>query len=188
MVDGSKNFPETIMSSQRSLLAGLVFFLVCFAASSCFSAGLKIGVMNVQKVIVECNAGKAAKGRFDAKMKELQAKFKTEEDALKALQAEIKKKSSAWSEEKKAEKVREFQKNGRELQAKTEDARFEMKKMQDKELEPILKALENVVNSYGKENGYTAILDSKNSVIYFDGSIDISDIIVKKLNGVLAAQ
>jgi outer membrane protein len=176
------------MVSQRNLLAGLIFSLLCFAATSCFSADLKIGIMNVQKIIIECEAGKAAKGRFDVKMKELQSTFKGEEQALKELQDEIKKKSSAWSEEKKAEKVREFQKSGRELQAKTEDARFEMKSLQDKELEPILKALEKIVDTYGKENKYTAILDSKNGVIYFDEKIDISDAIVKKLNGALAGK
>jgi outer membrane protein len=177
-----------MMVSQKKLLAGLIFTLFCFAASSCFAADLKIGIMDVQKIIIECEAGKAAKGRFDVKMKELQSSFKAEEDALKVLQEEIKKKSSAWSEEKKNEKVREFQKSGRELQAKTEDARFEMKNLQDKELEPILKALEAVVNTYGKDNGYTAIMDSKNGVVYFDKKIDISDTIVKKLNGALAGK
>lgn len=176
------------MVSQKKLLAGLIFSLLCFVASSCFAADLKIGIMNVQKIIIECEAGKAAKGRFDVKMKTLQSSFKAEEDALKAMQEEIKKKSSAWSEEKKNEKVREFQKSGRELQAKTEDARFEMKNLQDKELEPILKALETVVNKYGKDNGYTAIMDSKNGVVYYDEKIDISDVIIKKLNGALAGK
>jgi outer membrane protein len=74
------------------------------------------------------------------------------------------------------------------LQAKTEDARFEMKQMQDKELEPILKALEKVVDKYGKDNGYSAIMDSKNGVIYFDSKIDISDVLVKKLNEAMAAK
>lgn len=174
------------MASRRNFLAGLIFVCVCLIAGSGFSADLKLGIMNVQQIIVECDAGKAAKGRFDSKMKELQAKFKGEEEALKALQDEIKKKSSAWSEEKKAEKLREFQKDGRELQAKTEEARFEMKQLQDKELEPILKALEEVVNKYGKDNGYTAIMDGKNGVVYFNPAIDITDTIVKKLNGVLA--
>ncbi|MBW2659960.1 MAG: OmpH family outer membrane protein, partial [Deltaproteobacteria bacterium] len=130
--------------------------------------------------------GKAAKVRFENKMKDLQKKFKGEEDALKKLQDEIKKKSSAWSEEKKAEKVREFQKSGRELQAKTEDARFEMKQMQDKELEPILKSLEKVVAQYGKDNGYTAIMDSKSGIVYFDKAVDISDVVVKELNKAMA--
>jgi len=175
------------MAYKRILPVGVFLLLACFAARDCFAADLKIGVINVQKIIVSCVSGKAAKERFDVKMKELQGGFKQEEDALKALQEEIKKKSSAWSEEKKAEKVREYQKNGRELQAKTEDARFEMKQLQDKELEPILKALEKVVEKYGKEKGYTAILDSKNGVVYFNEAIEISDAIVQKLNEAMAA-
>ena len=173
------------MVLQRNILAGLIFSLVFFASNSCFSADLKIGVMNVQQIIVECDAGKAAKVRFDAKMKKLQSTFKVEEEALKGLQDEIKKKSSAWSEEKKAEKVREFQKSGRELQAKTEDARFEMKTLQDKELEPILKTLEKVVDKYGADNGFAAIFDAK-SVIFFDKKVDITEILTKKLNGAIA--
>ncbi len=171
----------------RKLTMFLAFFaVISFTVQNGFSADVKIGVMNVQKIIIGCSAGKAAKIRFEKKMKELQAKFKEEENSLRALQEEIKKKSSAWSEEKKAEKIREFKKNGRELKAKTDDARFEMKQMQDKELEPILKALEKVVKKFGKENGYTIILDSKNGVIYFADKIDISDAIIKKLNEAMA--
>lgn len=175
------------MAYKRTLLVGVFFLFACFAAQSCLAAELKIGVINVQKIIVSCEAGKAAKERFDVKMKELQGSFKKEEEDLKLMQDEIKKKSSAWSEEKKAEKVREYQKNGRELQAKTEDARFEMKQLQDKELEPILKALEKVVEKFGKEKGYTVVLDSKNGVVYFDEAIEVSEAIVKKLNEAMAA-
>ena len=61
-----------------------------------------------------------------------------------------------------------------------------MKQLQDKELEPILKALEKVVDTFGQENGYTAIMDSKGGVIYFDKKIDVSDAIVQKLNEAMA--
>ncbi|BHH84145.1 OmpH/Skp family outer membrane protein [Desulforhopalus sp. 52FAK] len=173
----------------KNLLQGAaVAVLLLFAAQTSMASDVKLGVMNVQKVIVQCKAGKEAKERFDVKMKDLQSSFKDEEADLKKLQAEIKKKSSAWSEEKKAEKVREFQKSGRELQAKTEDARFEMKQMQDKELEPILKALEVVVEKYRKDQGYTMIFDSKNGVISFDPSIDMSDTITKLLDKAMAAK
>lgn len=175
------------MSYKR--LAALVAVLVAclgLMAGEGMAADMKIGVINVQKVLLTCEAGKTAKEKVDAKMKELQSSFKKEEEALKTLQDEIKKKSSAWSEEKKAEKVREYQKNGRELQVKTDDAKFEMKQLQDKEVEPILKALEKVVEKFGKEKGYTAILESRNG-LYFDDSIDVTDTIVKKLNEAMAA-
>lgn len=173
---------------RKTLQAIIIASLLLFVVQGAVAADVKLGVMNVQKIIVTCKAGKAAKERFDVKMKDLQSSFKGEEEDLKKLQDEIKKKSSAWSEEKRAEKVREFQKSGRELQGKTEDARFEMKKLQDKELEPILKALEKVVEKYGKDQGYTMIFDSKNGVIFFDKTIDVSDAIVKLLDKAMTAK
>ena len=173
---------------KQSFQAVVIASVLLFAAQGAMAAELKLGVMNVQKIIVGCKAGKAAKERFDVKMKDLQSSFTGEEADLKKLQAEIKKKSSAWSEEKKAEKVREFQKSGRELQAKTEDARFEMKQLQDKELEPILKSLEKVVETYGKDQGYTMILDSKSGVIFYDKTTDVSDSIMKLLDKAMAAK
>jgi outer membrane protein len=170
------------MMLKRILLVGMIFMLAGYFAEDVKAAEMKIGVMNVQRIIVQCEAGKAGKVRFETKMKELQGKFKNEETTLATLQNEIEKKGSAWSEETKAAKMRDFQIKKRELQAKTEDARFELKQLQDKELEPILKALEGVVMKYGQENGYTAILDSKNGVIYSNPAIDISDVIVKLLN------
>jgi len=181
---------KSIMFSKTILFGWLTFAGVCLftAIGSVEAADVKLGIMNVQRIIVQCDAGKAAKERFDKKMQEMQGSFKEEEDALKEMQSEIQKKSSAWSEEVKAEKIREFQKSGRELQAKTEDARFEMKQLQDKELEPILKALEEVVEKYGRENGYTAILDAKNGVVYFDQTVDISEPIIGKLNEAMAGK
>ncbi len=172
--------------SKKMMLICAVLIFTCSIVPNGFAAELKIGIMNVQKIIVGCEAGKEAKGRFEKKMKDLQASFQKEETELKGLQEEIKKKSSAWSEEKKAEKTREFQKRGREFQAKSEDARFEMKQLQDKELEPILKALEKIVDNYRKDNGYTMILDSKNGVISYDEKIDISAKLIKKLDTAMA--
>ena len=121
-------------------------------------------------------------------MQDLQSKFKVEEQELVDMQSEIEKKSSAWSEETKQVKMREFQKKRRELQEKSEDARFELKTLQDKELAPILKSLEGVVEAFGEKNGYTLILDSKAGVIFFTEAVDISDQLVKDLDAAMAAK
>ncbi|MEN8198525.1 MAG: OmpH family outer membrane protein [Thermodesulfobacteriota bacterium] len=144
--------------------------------------GQRIGVMNIQKVLLDSSAGRKAKAVFEKRTKELQSKFKKEQDVLIALQGEIEKKSSAWSKEKKNEKIRELQMGQRELQVKSEDAQMELRQLQDKELEPILKMLQTVVNSYGEKNGYSVILDSKIAVLYNDSAIDVSDDVKKELD------
>lgn len=173
-----------LVSSAGAVLCML--FLVC--AVDARAQELKLGVMNVQRVLVECAAGKEAKQRFDEKMKQLQASLQAEEESLEAMQKDIEVKSSAWSEETKQEKMREFQRKRREAQEKAEDARFELKTMQDKELAPILNTLEQVVAAYGETHGYALILDSRNSVVFMTKSIDITEKIVTELDAAMAKQ
>jgi len=142
----------------------------------------KIGVMNIQKVLLQSTAGQKAKAVFEKRMKEIQGKFKKEQEALVALQKEIEKKRSVWSKEKQGEKVRELQLKQREMQVKSEDAKMELRQLQDKELEPILKMLQTVVNSYGEKEGYSLILDSKVAVLYANPSVDISEAVKKELD------
>jgi outer membrane protein len=153
-----------------------------FDSSTARAEAQKVGVMNIQKVLLESSAGRKAKEIFEKRMNELQDKFKAEQDALIALQQEIEKKSSAWSKTKKGEKIRELQMGQRELQVKSEDAKMELKQLQDKELEPILKMLQTVVNSYGQKNGYSVILDSKVAVLYADPNVDVSEDVKKELD------
>lgn len=173
---------------QRSCLLGLCFLFFSWCVSgAAISAELKIGVINVQKVLMTSVSGKAAKAKFDEKMIELQQKISVDETELKALQEEIEKKSSAWSEETKQEKIREFQRKQREFKAKSEDARFELKSLQDKELAPIAKALDTVIAKYGEANGFTLMIDSRSGLVYFDSSIDISDKLVIELDAAMPA-
>ena len=167
-----------------SFLVSLTF--APLLAGSAFSAEMKIGLMNLQKVLADSTAGKAAREKIESKQKELQEKLQAEENELKELQKEIEKKSSAWSEETKKEKALEFQKRRRELKAKSEDARFELKSLQETELEPILKSLEKVVQEYGAANGYTIILEMRAGLPYHDPAIDVSAKLVEELDKVTA--
>jgi outer membrane protein len=142
----------------------------------------KIAVMNIQKVLLQSSAGQKAKAVFEKRMNELQAKFKAEQETLVTLQQEIEKKSSAWSKDKQGEKVRELQLKQREMQVKSEDAKMELRQLQDKELEPILKMLQTVVNSYGEKEGYSLILDSKVAVLYANPAADISEAVKEELD------
>jgi outer membrane protein len=172
--------------SKKVLLMSFVWCMVvvlCYHTDSAKAADqVKIGVMNIQKVLVKCSAGVKVRAKLDKKVKEVEAQFKKEQDKLMELQAEIEKKSSIWSKDTKEEKMLEFNKMRRDFKTKTDDARVEMKKLQEKELEPILKALEKVVHDYGKANKYTIILESKTGIVYFDKAQDISDALIKEMD------
>ncbi len=174
------------MVLKRALLCAVLLLLVSFVVTSVADTPkneTKIGIMNVQKVIGGSEAGKKVKAVIDAKMKSLQTEFKAEEQALVELQKEIEKKSSVWSDEAKSEKIREFQKAKRELKEKTDDATFEMRQLQNKELEPILKQLDVIVKAFGEKNRYTVILDEvRSGVLFLDNSIIVTDQLIEELN------
>jgi len=77
-------------------------FLCCAWLSSAVAQApnSSIAVLNLRKVFASSEAGKNAQQEMEQKVKELQDKFKKDEDALVALQDEIEKKSSVWSDEK----------------------------------------------------------------------------------------
>ncbi len=170
----------------KHILAAVVFSLLLAFSVNVQAAASKIGVMNVQKVVTTCKAGKAAGVRFEAKMKEAQEKLKKDGQALEKLKAEIEKKKSVWSEEKTKKKIGEYQRQFRALQMEGQESRANLKKLHDQELQPILKALEKVVAEYGKKNGYTVILDVKAGVVYHDPSVRVTDDILKNLDKAMA--
>lgn len=170
----------------KNLMVTLVLAgMVTITSTGQAIAASKIGIIDFQSILSTSDAGRATKGKLESRMQELQDEFKAEQEALVALQQEIEKKSSAWSEEKTKEKMADLRKKRRDLQLKNEDAKVELKQLQDKELKPILTALKGVVDKHGAKNGYTAILEKNSSVVYFDKSIEITDAIVKELNAAM---
>ena len=153
----------------------------------------KIATVSIQDILTKSTAGMDAKKTIETKVIEFQNKIKGEQENLDALRAEIEKKSSVWSDEVRQEKERDYQKKLRELQLKSDDAKFELQQLEKKVMAPILKELHMVFAELGKQQGYTLILEntrkgleSANGLLYADGTIDISDLVREALEARLA--
>ncbi|WP_161629977.1 OmpH family outer membrane protein [Desulfogranum mediterraneum] len=171
-----------IQTRIASLICGVLFFgAMASGGSGVQAAEVKIGVINMQKVLAGSDAGKKAQATVSKKMKELQAGFKKDEQALLALQKEIEKKSSAWSDEMKQEKAIDFQKMRRDLGVKQEDANLELKKLREQEVGPIINKLQGVVQEVAQEQGYTLIIPH-NVVLFATDKIDLTATVTTALN------
>jgi outer membrane protein len=156
---------------------------VLFAGYNAAAADRSIVVLDMQKALTDSEVGKKAQQAMEKKVAELQEKFKKDEEELLALQEEIEKKSSVWSEEKKQEKAIEYQKKRRDLRVKQDDANLELKQLQEQQLGPILKEMEKVVADVAKKKGYKIILP-KAAVVHTDESVEITTEITEALNGI----
>jgi outer membrane protein len=163
-------------------MASVFLFSILMATfSTALAAEQKIAVLNLRKVFTSSEAGQTAQKEMEKKVEALQQKFKQDEDALISLQNEIEKKSSVWSEEKKQEKAIEFKRMQRDMRAKQEDASLELKKMEEQQLGPIRKELEQVIENVAKEKGYAIIVPSE-VVMFAVDSVDITEEVTKALN------
>jgi len=170
------------MQKQVIAVGSVVVFLFSLLCSGTLvAAEMKIGVINMQKVLASSNAGKKAQEIVSKKMEELQAGFKKDQEELIALDKEIKKKQSAWNDEMRQKKGVEFQKKRRDLAIKQEDANLELKNLREEHVGPILKNLREVVRDVAKDEGYTLVLPH-NVILYADDNIDITETVTKALN------
>lgn len=168
----------------------LLFSMICFCIgflinqnSLVQAAEIKIGVMDSQKVLWTCSAGAKIKAKLDAKVKKYQQQINKEEEDLSILQNDIQKMGSVWSDERKNEMILKYNRKKRDLQAKQEDAHDDINHLREKELQPVVEQIRKGLEKYGKEHGYTVILDSSNnSALYFNDSIDITDDLIKSLD------
>lgn len=164
-----------------ALVVVICTLVLCLSSMSVSAATVKIGVVDMQKVLATSDAGKKAQLELEKRMKALRAELKKDEDALLALQEEIEKRSSVWSDEVKREKAVAFQKKRRELIGAQEDGRLELQQLEHQLLGPILGKMRTVLEEEGKKGGYTIILP-RNAALYLDDKIDLTDSVARALD------
>jgi len=178
---------------KMKFLGGLLFVCVALCVSSVLAFAApergKVATISIQKILGSSKAALDAQKVLQAEVDKFQAKFKADEDALAVMKNDIAKKGTAWSDEVRAEKEREYQKKLRDYGLKTEDAKLEIQQLEKKYMEPILKQLNDVIAEIGKKNGYSLILENtmkglrnRTGLLYADDTLDISDQVQKDLD------
>jgi len=160
----------------------LTFFLV-FCLSLTASAETKIGFIDVKTVIAKSEPGAKAMEQLKSQFKDMKDNLDTQKKSLDSLKEELQKQSMMLSQEAKLDKeaqykrkVRDFQDMGQTYQRKLQQAEQSLSR-------PIIEKLMQVVQDYGKKNGYTAIFDRQASgLLYSTDNVDLTDTVMAELN------
>ncbi len=165
---------------KRVLLLAICFVFL-FQVSA--FAETKIGVFHSQKVLAECDYGKAVAAKLKAKYEPLAQEIQKEGNAVKKLEAELKQQDLALKLDVKQDKQREYRRKIRDLQDSY--ASFQQKQQidQQKLLLPVKQKIGMTVAEYAKANGYTIVFEANVAgVAYLSEGVDISDKIIAELN------
>ncbi|WP_457755636.1 OmpH family outer membrane protein [Thermodesulfatator indicus] len=164
-------------------LAILIVFGILLLSTNSWATEAKIGVVDIQTVVRNSQAGQEALKKLQAKFETLKAKLQKKESELRKFKAELEKKAPLLSPEARKEKEREYQKMLREYQAAREDAQFEMKQEEEKALKPIMQDLDKIIKDMAKKEGYDLILEKKMPGLYWASEkIDITKHLIELYN------
>lgn len=169
------------MRVSKTLALALAFAPLLAAGAGAES--LKIGYVDMQRALNESDAGKQAKERFKVQVDKLQVDLKKKKDKLDALKEQIEKKSAVMKEDEARNLQKDYEKQARDFERSYKDSQSELQQKDSELTVELLRALQGVIEEYGKQNGYSLILEqSSSSVLYGSPELDLTDQIISRYN------
>jgi len=160
----------------------LAVVVLVFSSSATFAQEkIKIGFIDIQRVIAESQAGKRAKERFQAQVKKAEADVVKERQDIERLRADLDKKGPLLKEEERRNLEADLQRRSVTLQRAMSDYQQELQQKNNEIMSDILKELEQIVNEVGKADKFTLILE-RSQILYSDQGIDITSKVIETYN------
>ena len=142
---------------------------------------IKIGYIDIQKVIAESQAGKRARDRFQAQVKKAEADIVKERQEIERLKADLDKKGPLLKDEERRNVESDLQKRSVNLQRSMSDYQQDLQAKNNEMMSDLLKELEKIVNEVGKAEKFTLILE-RSQILYSDQGIDITSKVIETYN------
>ena len=162
----------------------IVMFLVIMAgglfSQKVHPAELKIGAVDLQKAINECNEGKEAKKTLSQEIDKFQRLIAERQKELQGMKESLEKQNLMLTPEVREMKEKELQGKLREFQRWGEDKQNEINQKRMDMEKTISTGLQVLVRKIGTDEGYTLILEkNENLVLFASPSLDMTDRVIK---------
>ena len=154
-----------------------VFFLA--AAVSAYAAGVKIGVIDIQKIMQNSKAAKEARGIFLMDLEAKRAVLREKQGEVRNLETRLRTETTGKSSSEMKESKEIISREIKELRRLKSDLEEDLKKKDAGMSQKLLREIRDVVNAYSKKHKYTLILEKK-SVVASADAIDITDEIIRQ--------
>jgi outer membrane protein len=158
--------------------------IVLLASSSARAEEFKLGTVDLQRALNDCDAGKKAKEDFKVQVDKLQADLNKQKNEIEKIKDEVEKKGMVLKEDERKNIERDYQKKLRDFQRTYKDSQAELQQRDNELTGEILRDLQEVIAEFGAKQGYTLIIEGSNTgaVLYYSRAVDLTDQIVQEYN------
>ena len=151
-----------------------------FLTGKGYSADIKIGCVDMQKAVNECNAGKEAKQALIKETEKFQGLIGEKQKELQEMKESLEKQGLMLNPEARATREKELQTKFRDFQRWGEDSQNEINQKRVDMEKVISMGLQKVVQKIGADESYTLVLlNNENVVLFASKSIDLTDRVIK---------
>jgi outer membrane protein len=166
---------------RKTVVPVLVALAVLFSGAS-FAEGLRVAVIDVNKILNESEPGQAAKKRMEARYEELKKTIDSKQEEARKIKEELDKQKVMVGKEKLKEKEDALQAKINELRQLTQEGEKEMQARQGELTREVLKSVEAKVDVVVKAEKLDLVLEKSAGVVHVADSLDITQRVLKLVN------
>jgi len=144
---------------------------------------VKIGYVDLQRVMIESEKGKEAKKSLGDELEKLKKNLTQKQDELQKMKDSLDKQGAMITPEARAEKEKQYQTKLKDYQRIANDYQTELQQKDQEFTQKILKELEEIIKGMGESEKYTLILEkSQAGIIFAPTTIDVTDRVIALYN------
>lgn len=167
-------------------LSGLIIttaVLLTLQSGDLAAQSFKVGVVDLQRCILESNEGKRIQERLQNMQRRIEEDLGKRQNELENMMKDIEKQSLMLSMDAREDRQREIEKKQRDLNYYYQDVSEEFQKAENEARNEILTILMTVVNKIAERDKYDLITErSGGGVLYVSSGLDITNEVLKELN------
>jgi len=150
------------------------------AAPAAAPSSLKIGYIDVQRVLARSAAGVAAREQLEKERAGIQKEMDGRRQELEKLRDEIEKKGPLMTADARRDKQEQFDRKRRDAARAADDYQKELEKREAALLQKVLQEMGGVIERVGKEKNYFMIVEKRNAgVLYATADADLTDEVIR---------
>lgn len=168
--------------SSRPVLVTLMAVLFSTAASGVF-AQTKIGVIEVEQILQESKAGKVVIAELEKLQTARRDQLLAKQQEIEALQKQVAEGRLTLAEDRLAAMQKQLEDLTIDIRRTRDDAERELQKAQQERFQVIERSVLPIINSVGKELGYTVIFNKYQSgLLYADETVDLTQMVIERFD------
>ena len=167
----------------RTVVLLTASLLLLLATGARAAEAIKIGIVDMEKIVRTSEPGQAALNKLKDQFKDAKEAMDKQKAEIDKLREDMEKQSLVLSQEAKMDKQTMFQRKVRDFQDNAQNYQRKMKVEEDKLSKPVLELIMQVVQDYGKKNGFGLLMDGRGAgVVFVSDAVNVTDQVLVEVN------